>query len=220
MHPPTARIQKGKVGRCGLGLKTSPGWRTPTLPRCRALSTTAPASSSAQKPWTWWYAAEELNYLPNTVAGSLAGTRSSTIGAVIGDLAVPLFAHMIRGIDDVTSTAAYTALVVNTDNDPEREYRHLRNLEERRVDGLIVTTWTLNDPDGCQRFSPVAPQAGRLLRPHQAPRRARAPAGGSAGTGEAGRCVSARRPGRSAVPRLRHGNTAGDAAPRLGRYRS
>ena len=99
---------------------------------------------------------------PTPWRGSLASARSSTIGVVIGDLAVPLFAHMIRGIDDVTSTAAYTALVVNTDNDPEREYRHLRNLEERRVDGLIVTTSTLNDPDGCQRFSPVAPVVNLL----------------------------------------------------------
>ena len=107
-------------------------------------------------------AAEELNYLPNTMARSLASARNSTIGVVIGDLTVPLFAHMMRGIDDVTSTAAYNALVVNTDNDPEREYRHLRNLEERRVDGLIVTTSTLNDPDGCQRFSRVAPVVNLL----------------------------------------------------------
>ena len=96
------------------------------------------------------------------MARTMASARSSTIGVVIGDLAVPLFAHMIRGIDDVTSTAAYTALVVNTDNDPEREYHHLRNLEERRGDGLIVTTSTLNDPDGCQRFSRVAPVVNPL----------------------------------------------------------
>jgi LacI family transcriptional regulator len=114
-------------------------------------------------------AAEELNYLPNTMARSLASARSSTIGVVIGDLAVPLFAHMIRGIDDVTSAAAYTALVVNTDNDPEREYRHLRSLEERRVDGLIVTTSTLNDSDGCRRFSRVAPVVN-LLRTSDDPR--------------------------------------------------
>jgi LacI family transcriptional regulator len=102
-------------------------------------------------------AAEELNYLPNTMARSLASARSSTIGVVIGDLAVPLFAHMVRGIDDVTSAAAYTALIVNTDNDPDRELRHLRSLEERRVDGLIVTTSTLTDPDECRRFSRIAP---------------------------------------------------------------
>ncbi|WP_083737647.1 LacI family DNA-binding transcriptional regulator [Mycobacterium sp. MS1601] len=107
-------------------------------------------------------AADELNYLPNTMARSLASARSSTIGVVVGDLAVPLFAHMVRGIDDVTNAAAYTALIVNTDNDPERELRHLRSLEERRVDGLIVTTSTLNDPDSCRRFSQVAPVVNLL----------------------------------------------------------
>jgi len=107
-------------------------------------------------------AAEELNYLPNTMARSLASARSSTIGVVIGDLTVPLFAHMVRGIDDVTSEAAYTALVVNTDNDPERERRHLRSLDERRVDGLIVTTSTLNDAEDGARFSSVAPVVNLL----------------------------------------------------------
>src|SRR5262249_10885210 len=60
-------------------------------------------------------AADALNYLPNTMARSLASARSSTIGVVIGDLTVPLFAQLIRGIDDVTSAAGYTALIVNTD---------------------------------------------------------------------------------------------------------
>jgi LacI family transcriptional regulator len=102
-------------------------------------------------------AVEKLNYRPNTMARSLASARSSTIGVVIGDLAVPLFADMIRGIDDTLSEAGYTALIVNTDNDPERELRHLRSLEERRVDGLIVTTSLLNDTDESRRFSRVAP---------------------------------------------------------------
>ncbi|MFE7416305.1 LacI family DNA-binding transcriptional regulator [Rhodococcus sp. NPDC057529] len=107
-------------------------------------------------------AVEELDYRPNTMARSLASARSSTIGVVIGDLAVPLFAHMIRGIDDATSAAGYTALIVNTDNDIERERRHLHTLEERRVDGLIVTTSTLGDTDDPHRFSRVAPVVNLL----------------------------------------------------------
>ncbi|MGV0739699.1 LacI family DNA-binding transcriptional regulator [Mycobacterium syngnathidarum] len=107
-------------------------------------------------------AADELNYRPNTMARSLASARSSTIGVVIGDLAVPLFAHMIRGIDDAIGDAGYTALIVNTDNDAERERRHLRSLEERRVDGLIVTTSTLDDHDESRRFSRVAPVVNLL----------------------------------------------------------
>jgi LacI family transcriptional regulator len=107
-------------------------------------------------------AADALNYLPNTMARSLASARSSTIGVVIGDLTVPLFAHLIRGIDDVTSAAGYTALIVNTDNDAEREFTHLRSLQARSVDGLIVTTSTLDDPSGCRRFTEVAPVVNLL----------------------------------------------------------
>jgi LacI family transcriptional regulator len=114
-------------------------------------------------------AVDELNYRPNTMARSLASARSSTIGVVIADLAVPLFAHMILGIDDALSDVGYTALIVNTDNDAERELRHLRSLEERRVDGLIVTTSLLGDPDESRRFSRVAPVVN-LLRADGDPR--------------------------------------------------
>ncbi|MEE3850944.1 LacI family DNA-binding transcriptional regulator [Gordonia sp. LSe1-13] len=107
-------------------------------------------------------AAEELNYLPNSVARSLASARSYSIGVIIGDLAVPLFAQMLRGIDDIASAAGYSTLIVDTNNDREREITHLRNLEARRVDGLIVTTSTVGDPDGSSRFTKVAPVVNLL----------------------------------------------------------
>lgn len=107
-------------------------------------------------------AAQELNYLPDTAARSLASAKSSTIGVVVGDLAVPLFAPMIRGIDDVAWAAGYSTLVVDTDNDRKRELTHLRNLHAQRVDGLIVTTSTVGDPDGSDRFTNVAPTVSLL----------------------------------------------------------
>nr|WP_053777259.1 LacI family DNA-binding transcriptional regulator [Gordonia sp. NB41Y]EMP13300.2 hypothetical protein ISGA_880 [Gordonia sp. NB41Y] len=107
-------------------------------------------------------AADELHYLPNPMARSLASSRSNTIGVVIGDLTVPLFAHLLRGIDEVTTAAGYATLFVDTHNDPARELAQLRTLEARHVDGLIVTTSVVGDPDGTGRFAKVAPVVNLL----------------------------------------------------------
>ncbi|MCX5043464.1 LacI family transcriptional regulator [Aldersonia sp. NBC_00410] len=113
-------------------------------------------------------AAEQLNYLPNSMARSLASARSFTIGVIVGDLTVPVFAQLLRGIDDVALAAGYSTLIVDTNNNRQRELTHLRNLEARRVDGLIVTTSTVGDPDGSARFTKVAPIVN-LLRASEDP---------------------------------------------------
>ena len=102
-------------------------------------------------------AAKKLNYQPNTAAQSLALKRSSTIGVVIGDLTVPLFPPLLRGIDDVAAEAGYSAFIVNTDNDLAREQAHLQRLAARNVDGLIVATALLSGGlDSCD-YSSIAP---------------------------------------------------------------
>lgn len=102
-------------------------------------------------------AAKKLGYQPNTAAQSLALKRSSTIGVVIGDLTVPLFPPLLRGIDDVMAHAGFSAFIVNTDNDLERERAHLQRLAARNVDGLIVATALLaGGLDACD-YSAIAP---------------------------------------------------------------
>ncbi|OZF01288.1 LacI family DNA-binding transcriptional regulator [Rhodococcoides fascians] len=112
--------------------------------------------------------ARELNYLPNSMARSLASARSYTIGVIVGDLAVPLFADLLRGIDDVATVAGYSTLIVDTANDRSRELTHLRNLAAQRVDGLVVTTNTLGDPDESARFTAIAPTINLLRASEQA----------------------------------------------------
>ncbi|MBM9467834.1 LacI family DNA-binding transcriptional regulator [Nakamurella leprariae] len=102
-------------------------------------------------------AAEQLNYSPNPAARSLVTNRTSTVGVIIGDLTVPLFPPLLRGVDDVTSAAGYTALIVNTDNDWSRELARIAALQARRVDGLIVATATSGDQADPRIWSSVAP---------------------------------------------------------------
>ncbi|WP_433363321.1 LacI family DNA-binding transcriptional regulator [Actinoplanes sp. CA-142083] len=85
-------------------------------------------------------AAESIGYQPNPIARSLKTARSSTVGLVIPDLTNPLFPPIVRGIEDVLTTAGYNAWIVNTDNDPGREEAQVESLRSRQVEGLIVAT--------------------------------------------------------------------------------
>ncbi|MPZ97540.1 MAG: substrate-binding domain-containing protein, partial [Propionibacteriales bacterium] len=91
-------------------------------------------------------AAESLGYQPNPIARSLKTAKSRTIGVVIPDLTNPLFPPIVRGIDDVLGSASYSTLLVNTDNDPDRERSLVDSLRSRQVEGLIVATARLDHP--------------------------------------------------------------------------
>ncbi len=85
-------------------------------------------------------AAEALGYRPNPIASSLRTNRTLTVGIVVPDITNPLFPPIIRGIEDTLGPAGYTAIIANTDNDPERERITIDRMRERRVDGLILAT--------------------------------------------------------------------------------
>ncbi|HEX6468267.1 MAG TPA: LacI family DNA-binding transcriptional regulator [Streptosporangiaceae bacterium] len=91
-------------------------------------------------------AAAELGYRPNPIARSLKTSRSGSIGTVIPDLNNPLFPPIVRGIEDVLSEAGYSALIVNTDNDADREAAQVASLRTRQVEGLIFATARLRHP--------------------------------------------------------------------------
>lgn len=108
-------------------------------PATRSLVNAITASRVAQ-------AAAQLGYTPNPIARGLKTNRSGSVGVVIPDLTNALFPPIVRGIDDVLSEAGYSALIVNTDNDSEREHAQVASLRSRQVEGLIVATARLGDP--------------------------------------------------------------------------
>jgi LacI family transcriptional regulator len=89
-------------------------------------------------------AAEKLGYRPNPIARGLKTNRSYTIGVLIPDITNPLFPPILRGIEDRLDDAGYTSLIVNTDNDGERERSHLEAMLARQVDGFISATARLD----------------------------------------------------------------------------
>src|SRR5579872_3049232 len=89
-------------------------------------------------------AALEMGYTPNSIARSLKTARSMTVGVILPDLTNPLFPPMVRGIEDALLPAGFTALIANTDNDPERAHAVVQALRLRQVDGWISAVATLH----------------------------------------------------------------------------
>jgi LacI family transcriptional regulator len=89
-------------------------------------------------------AAETLGYRPNPIARGLKTNRSYTVGVLIPDLTNPLFPPIMRGIEDRLGEAGYTLLIVNTDNDAERERSQMEAMRARQVDGFIAATARLD----------------------------------------------------------------------------
>jgi LacI family transcriptional regulator len=60
--------------------------------------------------------AEEMNYIPNTMARSLVTRQSKTIGLIIPDIVNPFFPEIARGAEDKASKEGYSIIYCNTDD--------------------------------------------------------------------------------------------------------
>lgn len=82
-----------------------------------------------------------LAYRPSVTARSLKSGVTRTIAVVVPDIANPYFAAVVKGAESVSRGAAYTLVLCNSDEDPERERRVLASLYGR-VDGLLLAPAT------------------------------------------------------------------------------
>jgi LacI family transcriptional regulator len=84
-------------------------------------------------------AIKELTYIPNMMAASMPKRRTNYIGLIIPDITNIFFSNLVRGVQDVCEKHGYSVLVVNSDDNQEKEGRYLKLLYSRRVDGVILT---------------------------------------------------------------------------------
>ena len=84
-------------------------------------------------------AALKLGYRTNALARSLITGKTRTIGVVAGDIQNPFYASILRGIADVVESRDFGLLIVNSDENLDKEIRAVNLLLEKQVDGLIVS---------------------------------------------------------------------------------
>lgn len=83
--------------------------------------------------------ARKLGYRTNALARGLITGKTRTIGVVAGDIQNPFYASILRGIADVVESRDFGLLIVNSDENLDKEIRAVNLLMEKQVDGLIVS---------------------------------------------------------------------------------
>lgn len=90
-------------------------------------------------------AIKELDYNPNAIARSLKSKSTRSIGVMIPDISSAFYPEIVRGIEDVASIYKYNIILCNTDLDREREKVSLNMLKEKKVDGIIFMSNTIDE---------------------------------------------------------------------------
>lgn len=84
-------------------------------------------------------AIRELGFVRNEAARHLRAGRSRTVGLVVLDVANPFFTDVARGVEEVADKHDAMIVLCNSGENLERETRHVEQLEEQRVLGILIT---------------------------------------------------------------------------------
>jgi LacI family transcriptional regulator len=93
-----------------------------------------------------WEAIDELGYFPNTQARALGSGRSGLLGLIVSEITNPFFPELIQGFEDVAVENGYEILVSSTNYDPKKMELCIRRMLERKVEGVAVMTFGIEQP--------------------------------------------------------------------------
>lgn len=90
-------------------------------------------------------AIKELDYNPNAIARSLKIKSTKSIGVMIPDISSAFYSDIVRGIEDIANQYKYNIILLNTDLKREKEKESLIMLKEKKADGILFISNTIND---------------------------------------------------------------------------
>ncbi len=83
--------------------------------------------------------ANELNYVPNSLAKGLKMGQSETIGLIVADISNVFFGTLALHIQNYAEKHGYTVIIGNTNERVEEMAKMINLMNARQVDGLIIT---------------------------------------------------------------------------------
>jgi LacI family transcriptional regulator len=93
-----------------------------------------------------WAVIDELDYFPNTQARALVSGRSRLFGLIVSEITNPFFPELIQGFEDIAVENGYEILVSSTNHDPKRMSHCIRRMLERKVEGVAIMTFGIEEP--------------------------------------------------------------------------
>jgi LacI family transcriptional regulator len=91
--------------------------------------------------------AKELNYRPDFIARSLVMKRTNTLGLVITTIANPFYTELAQGIEATARKLGYNIILCSTQSDLSTERLDIDMLRSKGVDGIILTSAHMGDPN-------------------------------------------------------------------------
>ena len=92
-----------------------------------------------------WKVVDELGYYPNTQARALVLGRSRIFGLVVSEITNPFFPEIVQTFENLAVENNYEILLTSTVHDPKRMESSVRRMIERRVDGVAILTFGMED---------------------------------------------------------------------------
>ncbi len=92
-----------------------------------------------------WRVVDELGYYPNTQARALVSGRSRIFGLIVSEITNPFFPEIVQVFETIAVQNHYEILLTSTVHDPKRMETSVRRMIERRVDGVAVMTFGMED---------------------------------------------------------------------------
>ncbi|MEM7116618.1 MAG: LacI family DNA-binding transcriptional regulator [Chloroflexota bacterium] len=89
--------------------------------------------------------ADELGYIPNSVARGLKMRRSGVLGVIVRRIVDPFFSEVLQGIEDITNARGYSLFLAASHREPERERKIIEVMSQRRVDGVIICSTEVDE---------------------------------------------------------------------------
>ena len=92
-----------------------------------------------------WKVIDELGYYPNTQARALVSGRSRVFGLIVSEITNPFFPEIVQTFENLAVQHNYEILLTSTVHDPERMVLSVRRMIERRVEGVAVLTFGMEE---------------------------------------------------------------------------
>jgi DNA-binding LacI/PurR family transcriptional regulator len=92
-----------------------------------------------------WSVVNELGYYPNTQARALVSGKSRIFGLVVSEITNPFFPEIVAVFERIAVEHGYEILLTSTVHDPKLMASSVRRMIERRVDGVAIMTFGMEE---------------------------------------------------------------------------
>lgn len=92
-----------------------------------------------------WKVIDELGYVPNTQARALVSGRSRMFGLIVSEITNPFFPEIVQVFEDTAVQHGYEIMLTSTVHDPRRMELSIRRMIERRVEGVAIMTFGMEE---------------------------------------------------------------------------